>query len=167
MAEHFLRLLTQHRIEILVDIRRFPGSRKFPQFNQSNLKAGLQNAGVDYVWMEALGGRRHGRDSDDSPNTGLRNQGFRNYADYMLTAEFRQAVDTLLQIIRGKRAAIMCAEALFWRCHRRLVSDFLIANAARVQHIMPTGDLQLHKLTTGAVIEAGTVTYPGEKHLFT
>lgn len=164
--DRFVALLDQHEIETLVDIRRFPGSRKHPQFNQDNLATALSKAGVEYQWFEALGGRRH-KKLDDSPNLGLENQSFRNYGDYMLTAHFQDGVRRLLEIARRKRTAIMCAEGLFWRCHRRLVSDFLVANEVTVQHIMPDGELQPHKLTKGAVTKTGQVTYPGEKTLFT
>jgi uncharacterized protein (DUF488 family) len=166
--ERFLALLAQHGIEALVDIRRFPGSRKFPQFNRTDLATALQKAGIEYHWLEALGGRRGKRQGGPpSVNLGLRNRGFRNYADYMLTDEFQEGAVQLLEVARRKRAALMCAEGLFWRCHRRLVSDFLVANGVIVQHIMPTGELRRHTLTTGAMIQNGSVTYPGEKSLFT
>src|SRR5437660_4239741 len=138
--EDFLALLTNHNIEALVDIRRFPGSRKFPHFNQDNLAAALQKAGIDYRWLESLGGRRgKKRGAPSTANLGLRNAGFRNYADYMLTEDFQDGLQELLSITTKKRAAIMCAEALFWRCHRRLVSDWLTANGITVQHIFPDG----------------------------
>jgi uncharacterized protein (DUF488 family) len=162
----FLALLARHEVEALVDIRRFPGSRKHPHFNGDNLAAALPKSGVEYCWLEALGGRRH-KQREESPNVGLENQGFRNYADYMLTDEFQEGVEKLLEVARRKRTAIMCAEGLFWQCHRRLVSDFLAANGVTVQHVMPGGGLRPHKLTGGAVIEGGRVTYPGEKSLFT
>jgi uncharacterized protein (DUF488 family) len=164
--DRFLALLAQHEVEALVDIRRFPGSRKHPHFHRDNLAAALPKSGLDYLWLEALGGRRHTQ-RDESPNLGLENRGFRNYADYMLTDEFREGVEKLLEIARQKWTAIMCAEGLFWQCHRQLVSDFLAANGVTVQHIMPSGNLQPHKLTSGAVIEGGQVTYPGERSLFT
>jgi uncharacterized protein (DUF488 family) len=163
--DRFLALLAQHEIEALVDIRRFPGSRKHPHFNQDNLATALPKAGVEYEWLEALGGRRHEK-HDESPNQGLHNQSFRNYADYMLTGDYQKGVAKLLEIAKRKRTAIMCAEGLFWRCHRRLVSDFLTANRVTVQHIMPNGELQPHTLTKGAVAEEGRVTYPREKTLF-
>jgi uncharacterized protein (DUF488 family) len=122
----------------------------------------LPKSGVDYHWLEALGGRRH-KQLDDCPNLGLENKGFRNYADYMLTDEFREGVGNLLEIARRQRTAIMCAEGLFWQCHRRLVSDFLMANGVTVQHILPAGELRPHTLTSGAVIEDGQVTFPGER----
>jgi uncharacterized protein (DUF488 family) len=165
LLDRFLALLVQHEVEALVDIRRFPGSRKHPHFHRDNLAATLPKSGVDYHWLEALGGRRH-KQRDESPNLGLENKSFRNYADYMLTDEFREGVEKLLEVARRKRTAIMCAEGLFWQCHRRLVSDFLIANGVTVQHIMPSGELRPHPLTRGGVIESGQVTYPGEKSLF-
>jgi uncharacterized protein (DUF488 family) len=163
--DRFLALLAGHGVEALVDIRRFPGSRKHPHFSRDNLAAALPESGVEYHWLEALGGRRH-KQRDESPNVGLENRGFRNYADYMLTDEFRGGVEELLGVARRKRTAIMCAEGLFWQCHRRLVSDFLAASGVTVQHIMPAGELRPHNLTTGAVIESGRVTYPGDRSLF-
>jgi uncharacterized protein (DUF488 family) len=163
--DRFLALLAQHEVEALADIRRSPGSRKHPHFNRDNLAAALPKSGMEYHWLEALGGRRH-KPRDESPNRGLENEGFRNYADYMLTDEFREGVQKLLEITRRKRTAIMCAEGLFWQCHRRLVSDFLAANGVTVQHIMPTGELRPHRLTSGAVIESGQMTYPGQRSLF-
>jgi len=164
--DRFLALLAQHQIEVLVDIRRFPNSRKFPHFNQTDLASALQEAGVEYHWLEALGGRRHKRKDDALPNLGLQNESFRNYADYMLTDEFRQGVEKLLEVAGRKRTAIMCAEGLYWRCHRRLVSDFLSANGITVQHIMPSGELKPHKLIEEARIAEGKVTYPEENPLF-
>ena len=164
--ERFLELLGQHAIEALADIRRFPGSRKHPHLAGAHLAVALPQAGVEYQWLEALGGRRS-KQRDLSPNLGLENQAFRNYADYMLTAEFRQGVEELLALGARRRTAIACAEGLFWRCHRRLVSDFLVANGVAVQHIMPDGKLRPHPLTRGARIESGGVTYPGETPLFT
>ena len=119
--------------------------------------------------MEILGGRRHQEDKDGSlsPNAGLHNESFRNYADYMLTEVFRDGIHRLIELARRRPTAIMCAEGLFWRCHRRLVSDFLVANEVTVQHIMPNGELRPHQLTKGAVIGDGRVTYPGEQLLFT
>ncbi len=164
--DRFLALLGQHEVEALVDIRRFPGSRKHPHFHRDSLTAALPKSGVEYHWLEALGGRRH-KLQGESPNLALENRGFRNYADYMLTDEFREGVKSLLEVARQKRTAIMCAEGLFWQCHRRLVSDFLAASGVTVQYIMPGGELRPHKLTTGAVIEGRRVSYPGEKSLFT
>jgi uncharacterized protein (DUF488 family) len=164
--ERFLSLLAQHEVEALADIRRFPGSRKHPHFHRDSLATAMPKTGVEYHWLESLGGRRH-KQRNESPNLGLENKGFRNYADYMGTDEFQQGVEILLGVAGRKRTAIMCAEGLFWQCHRRLVSDFLVANGVTVQHIMPNGELRPHKLTTGAEVENGRVTYPGEKSLFT
>ena len=163
--DRFLALLARHGVGALADIRRIPGSRKHPHFNRDSLGSSLHKSGIEYHWMEALGGRRHKR-RDESPNFGLENQSFRNYADYMLTDEFREGVEKLLEVAGQKRTAIMCAEGLFWQCHRRLVSDFLVANGVAVEHIMPAGELRPHTLTKGAVIDGGKVTYSGEKSLF-
>ena len=158
--DRLLGLLTQHRVETLLDIRRFPGSRKFPHLSQANLAAALQEAGIEYHWIEGLGGRRRPTKAGTaSPNLGLRNKGFRNYADYMLTEEFRHAMEKLLEIAARKPTAMMCAEALYWRCHRRLVSDFLALTNVTVEHIFPSGEVRPHKLTESARIEDGTVTY--------
>lgn len=159
--ERFVALLSQHQIEALADIRRFPGSRKFPHLGQQSLAVALPECGLEYDWIEALGGRRHAaKGAPASPNGGLRNESFRHYADYMRTDAFRQGIQTLLAIATTKRTAMMCAEAVFWRCHRRLVSDFLLANGIRVQHIMPSGALHAHTLTTGAILDGENVTYP-------
>jgi uncharacterized protein (DUF488 family) len=166
--DQYLSLLSQHQIEALVDIRRFPSSRTFLHFNQKNLAATLQEAGIEYHWIEALGGRRPKSAGDESSrNRGLENEGFRNYADYMQTEPFREAVGKLLEIAERKRTALMCAESVYWRCHRRLVSDFLLANDVAVQHIFPKGELRPHQPTPGVEIDAGTVTYPAtQKFLF-
>jgi uncharacterized protein (DUF488 family) len=155
----FRDLLCEHGIEAVMDIRRFPGSRKFPRFNQDNLAVMLEKARIDYQWLEALGGRRS-KQRTDSPNAALTNRGFRNYADYMLTAAFQRGFSKLLRAARKKRTAMLCAEGLFWRCHRRLVSDLLVARGAVVVHIMPNGILRPHTLTNGAVLKNGLVTYP-------
>lgn len=155
----FLGLLARHGIEALADIRRFPGSRKHPHFHRDHLALALPQAGVEYRWMEALGCRRKG--FGDSPrNLGLRNESFRHYADYMTTPEFHEAVGELLELARQKRTAFMCSEGLYWRCHRRLVSDYLLAQAITVRHIMPDGLLRPYTLTEGARIDEGGLSYP-------
>ena len=157
--DEFLGLLARHGIEALADIRRFPGSRKYPHFNREHLASALPQAGVEYRWLEPLGGRRKG--IGDSPrNLGLRNESFRHYADYMATQEFHEAVGGLLELARARRTAYMCSEGLYWRCHRRLVSDYLLAQGITVQHIMPDGKLRPHTLTEGARVEGGEVSYP-------
>lgn len=165
-AERLVELLRQHEVEAVVDIRRFPGSCSFPHFNSDQLSQTLDDAGIEYHWMEALGGRRPKAKGATSPNTGLRNDSFRNYADYMLSEEFRAGIDELMTIARAKRTAIMCAESVFWRCHRRLVSDYVAANGVSVQHIFPSGDARPHTPTPGVHVQDGKVTYPGQKTLF-
>jgi uncharacterized protein (DUF488 family) len=157
--DEFLGHLARHGIEALADIRRFPGSRKYPHFNRDHLATALPQAGVEYRWMEALGGRRKG--AGGSPrNLGLRNDSFRHYADYMATPEFHEAVGGLLEVARAKRTAYMCSEGLYWRCHRRLVSDYLLAHGITVRHIMPDGELRPHALTEGARIDDSGLSYP-------
>lgn len=164
--DRFVELLRQHNIETLVDVRRFPGSRKWPHFNRESLATALEGAGIEYHWMEALGGRRP-KAKGESQNLGLENESFRNYADYMLAEEFREAAKELLELAEEKRTAIMCAEAVYWRCHRRLVSDYLLASHVAVQHIFSDGKIRPHDPTPGAKIGEGKVTYPGEPSLFT
>lgn len=163
--EHFVQLLMQQRMSLLVDVRRFPGSRAFPQFNQESLDQSLTQAGMRYLWLEALGGRRPKSSQDgESPNEGWQNKSFRNYADYMLTQEFRSGFEELAQLASSNRTAIMCAESVFWRCHRRLISDYVVANGGTVEHIFPDGRTRLHTLTD--IIEVDTslapprLTYP-------
>lgn len=158
--ERFIALLNQHGIKGLADIRRFPGSKRLPHFSRDNLAAALPKAGLDYHWFEALGGRRSKEKNANSNNLGLRNESFRNYADYMLTPQFQDAVDQLLEIGNRKRTAFMCAEGLFWQCHRRLVSDFLMMKGIVVEHIMPSGELRSHTLTEGGRIKDGELSYP-------
>lgn len=156
----FVSLLDGHGIELLADVRRFPGSRKFPHFNRDDLAASLPAAGIAYQWFEALGGRRRSRDAAPSANLGLRNESFRHYADYMATDEFRAGVRQLLESAARRRTAFMCSEGLFWRCHRRLISDYLFANGVVVRHVMPSGELRPHTLTDGARAKDGEVRYP-------
>jgi uncharacterized protein (DUF488 family) len=163
--DRFLELLARHGVEALADIRRFPSSRKHPHFNRDGMAAALSAAGIEYRWLEALGGRR-GKPQEESINLGLQNPSFRNFADYMGTVEFRAGLAELLEMAGHKRTAMMCAEGLFWQCHRRLVSDCLLAGGVEVEHIMPAGETRPHGLTRGAVIEGGRVTYPGDSSLF-
>lgn len=158
--ERLLVLLARHHVEVVADIRRFPGSRKYPQFNRDGLATALPGAGVEYHWLAALGGRRGKATDGPSANLGLRNESFRNYADYMHTARFREGVRELLAVAGERPTALMCSEGVFWRCHRRLVADYLLANGITVRHIMPSGELRPHTLTEGARVEAGVLTYP-------
>ena len=156
----FLGMLTAHGVQMLVDIRSVPRSRHNPQFNKESLPAALQSHGIDYRHLPGLGGLRHPR--KDSTNTGWRNPHFRGYADYMETPEFEQNLNELVDLDRDHRVAIMCAEAVPWRCHRSLVADGLLARSVPVFHIMSTSLANPHKLTAFGHIEGNTVRYPAE-----
>jgi len=159
--DEFLSLLREFKIEVLVDIRRFPGSHRFPQFNRESLEKILPAEGIEYIWFEDLGGRRSARDIEKSLNAGLKSPGFRSYADYMQTEKFRNAVEQLVSVASIKKAAIMCAEKLFWKCHRRLLSDYLVAQGIQVEHIIEQNRLQPHKLSPDAAItKESQVIYP-------
>ncbi|PYT30315.1 MAG: DNA repair protein [Acidobacteria bacterium] len=162
--EDFIALLKAHGVERLVDIRTVPRSRTNPQFNRDMLPESLKPVGIDYSHLGALGGLRHAR--PDSLNTGWRNTSFRGYADYMQTPEFSEAVEELMETARKQQTAIMCAEAVPWRCHRSLVADSLSARGIHVEHIMSTTRRQPHTLTSFAKIEGKRVTYPGTERLF-
>ena len=159
--EEFLSLLKAFEIYVVADIRRYPSSRKFPHFNGEVLRQLLDKKGIRYVWLEALGGRRHTGKNDKSPNVGLRSPGFRNYADHMATDEFRAAIQELLSTAATSRTAVMCAEKFYWKCHRRLLSDHLVGQGIELTHILGPDRLCDHKLTPSAVITAdATVVYP-------
>jgi|SRR5436190_9541464 len=160
----FIDLLKAHRIEVLVDVRSFPMSRRLPHFNRENMERSLAEAEIEYLWMKDLGGRRK-RELKDSPNIALRSQSFRNYADYMLTPQFHEAIDKLLQLAAGKRIAIMCAEALYFRCHRMLVSDFLAAHGHEVLHILDKKAPRAHMLMGEAQMIGGRLLYRGDRLL--
>ena len=156
----FLALLKEFEIRALVDIRRFPSSKMFPHFNRGKLEEELDRNHIRYSWLEPLGGRRPATGTEPSPNQALETIAFRNYADYMLTQEFRLGIEDLLGTARGQRTTIMCAEKLFWKCHRRLLSDYLLAQEITTQHIQDSGRPQPHKLTAEARIEGDHVLYP-------
>ncbi|MFQ5852110.1 MAG: DUF488 family protein [Candidatus Binatia bacterium] len=156
----FLALLQEFEIGALVDIRRFPSSRKFPHFNRGSLQDELARNQIGYSWLEPLGGRRQGASWDSSPNKGLKSTGFRNYADHMLTQEFRSGIEDLLRNAGFQRTTVMCAERFFWKCHRRLLGDYLHSQGIAVHHILEPGKLQKHRLTPEARIEGGNVLYP-------
>lgn len=159
--EELLDLLREFGIRTLADIRRFPGSRRLPHFSRENLAPVLDEKGISYVWMESLGGWRHLQPGATSRNMGLENAGLRAYADYMASREFRAAARTLIELAASAFTAYMCAEALYWRCHRRLLSDYLMAKGLEVVHIMGKGKSAPHKMTEGAVVtEEGDVIYP-------
>jgi uncharacterized protein (DUF488 family) len=133
-SDELIAALKGHGIEVLVDIRSFPASRRLPHFNRETLEAELPRHGIQYLWMKELGGRRK-KIRDDSPNTALRNDSFRNYADYMMTNEFAAAIARLLEMAAESKTAIMCAERVYFRCHRMLVSDYFVAQGNVVLHI--------------------------------
>jgi uncharacterized protein (DUF488 family) len=159
--ERFIALLQAYGIERLVDIRTMPRSRHNPQFNNTALAGSLTLAHLEYVHIQALGGLRHAR--KDSPNTGWRNGAFRGYADYMQSEEFQDALETLIQMSRQKRVAIMCAEAVPWRCHRSLVADALSVHGIPVVEILPESSYRTHKLTAFAQVDRTQITYPPEQ----
>ena len=156
--ETFLQLLEGAGVERLVDVRTAPGSRTHPHFGRDALAASVEARGVRYEWQgKALGGFR--RAKPDSRHVALRNAGFRGYADHMETEEFRTAVDRLIETSRERVTAVMCAESLWWRCHRRMLSDGLTARGVAVLHIMERGRLQPHTLTNAARVEDDRVIY--------
>jgi uncharacterized protein (DUF488 family) len=159
--ERFMAVLQIYGIERLVDIRTIPRSRHNPQFNDTALANSLKAQNLDYVHMRALGGLRHAR--KDSPNTGWRNEGFRGYADYMQTEEFEAALEALIQMGRERRVAIMCAEAVPWRCHRSLVADALAVRGIPVVEILSESSYRMHTLTPFARVEEVRITYPPDQ----
>ena len=162
--DDLIETLQAHEIETLVDIRAFPMSRRLPQFNRESLEKSLPAAGINYVWIKALGGYRK-KSREDSPNVGLRNASFRNYADYMLTTEFENAMAELVALAERSRTAYMCAERVYFRCHRMLVSDWLVAHGHEVIHIDGTGPVKPHRLTTEARMIDGALIYRGDRLL--
>src|SRR5512136_1742726 len=156
--EQFIDLLQVHGVTLVADVRTVPRSRHNPQFNRDTLPEALAFAGIGYRHLSGLGGLR--RTSPDSPNTGWRNASFRGFADYMQTTEFAAGLDELLGLAQQWRVAIMCAEAVPWRCHRSLIADALFARGIGVQHIINAGPAQVHRPTPFARIEGLSVTYP-------
>jgi uncharacterized protein (DUF488 family) len=161
--EDFVALLNEAQIDLVADIRAVPRSRANPQFNQDTLPSALAAFDICYEHMAALGGLRgKARTSSQNVNAFWTNESFRNYADYALTAQFKAGLERLLDRGRERRCTIMCSEALWWRCHRRIVADYLIASGETVFHIMGQGRLEAGRLTSGAVIQPnGTIVYPG------
>lgn len=155
--EAFLALLAEYGIQTLVDIRSFPGSRNYPHYGKDALADTLLQHGIHYQWLRELGGRR--RAAKDSPNTVWRNPSFRGYADYMSTPEFAQGLDQLLVVAAASRTTLMCAEAVWWRCHRSMVSDALCVLGVKVLHIMDANHSVPHPMTSPARIEDGRLTY--------
>lgn len=158
-AEEFGRILAANRIECLVDVRSFPGSRRYPHFNRPDLALNLKAVGIGYSHLPELGGRR--RPSPDSKNTAWQNASFRAYADHLETAEFEKGVDGLLDVASASRTALMCAEALWWRCHRSLIADYLKANGVEVIHILDANKIEIHPYTSAARLVEGRLSYEG------
>ena len=158
--EEFIQMLQAHRVTCVADIRTIPRSRYNPQFNGESLAHSLRQANIRYVHMPALGGLKRPR--PDSVNSGWRNASFRGFADYMQTTKFRKALAELEALARGERVAIMCAEAVPWRCHRSLLAAGLLAHGIRVAHIMSSNGAREHTLTPFARIQDQQVTYPSE-----
>ena len=153
----FLKLLVENNVRTIVDVRRFPGSRRYPQFNQEALRSALEIAGYRYVPMAQLGGRR--QPAQQSHNLRWRNAAFRGYADYMESADFERAVEELLALAESDRVAIMCSEAVWWRCHRSLIADYLKSKGIHVIHILNPGQTLTHPYTAAARLENGSLTY--------
>jgi uncharacterized protein (DUF488 family) len=158
----FISLLKHNGIKLLADVRLLPGSKRYPQFNKETLADSLGKAGICYEHLPELGGRRKPR--EDSPNTAWRNESFRGYADYMETEEFDKGVKRLLDIAKqAGPTAIMCAEAVWWRCHRALISDYLKARGVEVIHILDAKKSEPHPFTSAARFVDGTLSYASEE----
>ncbi|WIG55831.1 MAG: hypothetical protein OJF61_001619 [Rhodanobacteraceae bacterium] len=161
--DEFIALLEDNRIEVLADVRHYPGSRKYPHFNVEQLKQSVRGAGIDYQSFTELGGRR--KVQPDSPNTAWRLPAFRGYADYMQTKAFHDGIERLKALAAKHRTAIMCAEAVWWRCHRGLISDVFKLHGTRVLHIMGPGEPKEHPYTSAAHVARGRLDYSGGQHL--
>jgi len=157
--EDFLDRLRSFKSEALVDVRSFPGSRRYPQFNKENLRSSLAATGINYFHLPRLGGRRRAR--PDSINMAWRNESFRGYADYMETADFDAGISELLEVAARYRTAIMCAEGLWWRCHRSLIADYLKVKGIEVVHITAAGKSEPHPFTGAATVVDGKLSYRG------
>ena len=158
-GEEFGQILRVHEIQVLVDVRSFPGSRRYPQFNREVLSESLAKLGIEYKHAPRLGGRRAPR--KDSHNTAWKNASFRAYADHTETDEFRNGVEELLELADDSRVAVMCAEAVWWRCHRSLIADYLKAQGHTVIHILDAKKTEEHPFTSAASIVEGRLSYRG------
>jgi uncharacterized protein (DUF488 family) len=157
--EDFIAQLRAVEIELLADVRSFPGSRRYPHFNKENLSLSLVDAAIGYQHLRELGGRRRVR--PDSLNLAWRNESFRGYADYMETKEFGLGIEELLGLATESRVAIMCSEAVWWRCHRSMISDYLKAKGIDVLHLMGKGKTEEHPFTAAARVVNGELSYRG------
>jgi uncharacterized protein (DUF488 family) len=158
--DEFIGLLQAHGVTCVADVRTVPRSRHTPQFNKTSLPRSLKKAGLGYVHLPGLGGLRHAK--SNSLNVGWRNASFRGYADYMQTLEFEQSLDELVQLANRAQIALMCAEAVPWRCHRSLIADALLVRGIRTEDIMSPIRRQVHTLTPFAKVRGTTITYPTE-----
>lgn len=155
--DEFLELLTHYQLQAVADVRRFPGSRRQPQYGQTTLQSTLARHGIAYLWIPALGGRR--RPLPDSPNTAWRNASFRGYADHIASAEFSGGLKELLDFSAQQRTTLMCAEAVWWRCHRALIADVLCVQGIKVVHILDAKHTTVHPYTSPARIADGRLSY--------
>ena len=158
--DEFVELLKVHSIKMVADVRTIPGSRHNPQFNIETLPTSLADAGIEYIHLAGLGGLRHAR--RDSINTGWRNASFRGFADYMQTPEFKAALNQLIDLAHHQTIAIMCAEAVPWRCHRSLIADALLVRGIEVREIINSGNVRSHALTPWAKVMGVEIMYPQE-----
>lgn len=156
--EEFVSLLHAYQLQAVADVRRLPGSRRLPRFDQDGMATALEQLGIAYRWFPKLGGRRRAR--KDSPNTGWRNVSFRGYADYLQTEEFAEGLDELVDLAKQERTTLMCAEAVWWRCHRRLIADVLLLRKIEVIHILDATHSTPHTHTPPAQVVDGKLTYP-------
>jgi uncharacterized protein (DUF488 family) len=159
--QEFLSLLEAYELQAVADVRRLPGSRRLPQFDQDTMTKALERSGIAYRWFPKLGGRR--RALKDSPNTGWRNLSFRGYADYLASEEFAEGLAELIDLAKQERTTLMCAEAVWWRCHRRLIADVLLLKGFEVIHILDATHATPHTHTPPARVVKGKLTYPDEE----
>jgi len=160
--EEFIALLRENGIRILVDVRSWPSSRRYPHFSNESLSKILKEHGIEYEWLgKQLGGYRKKGLGEESPNMGWSSLGFRNYADRTITEEFRDGIGRLLELAEKDTVVFMCAERLYWRCHRRIISDYLVVKGHKVTHILDREKTEEHKLTAFAEVVNGELRYPG------
>lgn len=159
--EEFLEILEEQGIQVILDVRRWPTSSRYPHFDRNRLQMALKERGMKYLWLgDLLGGYRRKGLGESSPNMGWSRGGFRNYADYALTEEFRGGLERILCKARRERTSIMCSERFYWRCHRRIIADHLLAMGVEVIHIIDKTKIRRHRLTRFAVVRDGVVIYP-------
>jgi uncharacterized protein (DUF488 family) len=159
--QEFVGLLQAYELQAVADVRRLPGSRRWPQFDQDPMSKALEQSGIAYRWFPKLGGRR--RAQKDSPNIGWRNISFRGYADYLASDEFAEGLAELIDLAKQERTTLMCAEAVWWRCHRRLIADVLLLRGIEVIHILDASHATPHTHTPPARIVEGQLTYPADE----